>query len=111
MTLEETITERLKEMEKELAIYQAFVNAPTTSEDDRKVVSFKVLYEMMAFSAIQKFVPGYIPSNATFYMLTSNGLQKMAGYASIKDDKVTISPEYKTLLTQRDEYIKNNKKN
>lgn len=104
--MKEQIIEKMQEIEKNLSLYQAFING-SASEDDRKVVSFKVLYEMMAFSALHDLVPGYEPSTGTEYMMTTNGLKKMAGYADIKDDKVVISPEYRALLTQRDEFLKN----
>jgi hypothetical protein len=105
--MKEQLTNKLQEIEKNLSLYQEFLN--TASEDDRKVISFKVLYEMMAFSTLQELVPDYVPSSGTSYMMTSNGLKKLADYASIKDDKVVISPEYKTLLKERDEFIKNRK--
>ena len=103
----EQITSKLKEIEKNLSLYQAFIE--TCSEDDRKVVSFKILYEMMAFSALQEFVPDYRPSDSTNYMMASNGLKKLADYAGVKENTVIISPEYKVLLKEKEQYLKNNK--
>jgi hypothetical protein len=106
--MKEQLISKLQEIEKNLSLYQSFIDSGV-SEDDRKVVSFKVLYEMMAFSALLEFVPEYVPASSTNYMMTSNGLKKLADYASVKDNKVAISPEYKKLLTERDAFLKSNK--
>lgn len=109
MDLQEKIDSRLIQIEADILTYSAYMNNPATSEDDRKVVSFKVLFDMMAFTALQEF-SNYVPSPTTSFMMAA-GLKGATGYVSVKDNQVVISPEYKTLLSQRDEYLKNTKKN
>ena len=109
MTLQERIDSKLREIEESLTIYNAFIQDLRTSEEDRKVVTFKILYEMMAFMALSDFSE-YRPSQGTQFMLAT-GLKGATGYVSIVEGKVVISPAYREVLAQRDEFLKNNKKN
>ncbi len=109
MELQERIDSKLIQIEADLATYNAYMNNPATSDDDRKVVTFKMLFDMMAFTALQEF-SDYVPSPTTSFMMAT-GLKGATGYVTIKDNQVVISPEYKNLLSQRDEYLKNTKKN
>lgn len=106
--MREQLISKLQEIEKNLSLYQAFIDSGV-SEDERKVVSFKVLYEMMAFSALLEFVPDYVPTTSTNYMMTSNGLKTLASYAGVQDNKVVIMPEYRKLLADRDAFLKSNR--
>lgn len=101
-----TIEERLKEIETNLALYQKFVNDPNCSIEERRVVSFKVLYDMMSFSALREFAPDYKASDNTEFTMAS-GLKNITNLVSIQDGKVIISPEYSALLAQKEQYLKN----
>lgn len=105
-----TIEEKLKEIETNLSIYQSFVNDPSCTTEDKRVVSFKVLYDMMAFSALKEFAPGYRPAENTEYTMAL-GLKNVTNLVGVVDGKVIISPEYKHLLLQKEEFLKNQNKN
>lgn len=106
--MRDLIEHRLQEIEKNLGIYNAYLNNPANTEDNRKVVSFKVLYEMMAFTSIHALVPDYKPKAETVVTLTA-GLAGTSGYVDVVNDQVVISPAYNMILAQKAEYLKNNK--
>lgn len=109
MKLEDKIYARLKEIEENLTIYDIFIKNPTVSDDDRKVVSFRLLYEMMAFMELKEH-SDYEPKESTMVLLSS-GLKGTIDYVNIKDRKVVISPEYRVLLKQKEDYMKTKNRN
>ncbi len=108
--MRDIIENRLKQIEKNLGIYNAYAQDPSNTEDNRKVVSFKILYEMMAFTSIHALVPEYEPSVETIKTLT-NGLANTSGFVDVVEDKVVISPAYHAIVAQTAEYIKKLNKN
>lgn len=105
-----TIEEKLKEIETNLGLYQQFVNDPSCTIEEKRVVSFKVLYDMMAFSALREFAPDYRASENTEFTMAS-GLKNVTNLVGVRDGKVIISPEYRQLLLQKEEFLKNQNKN
>jgi hypothetical protein len=101
-----TIKERLKHIEDNLSIYNKYMNDTSNSEDNRKLVSFKALYEMMAFTALKEFAPDYKAEGTTEFTVAAS-LRNINDLVSVVDGKVLISPEYKMLLQQKEEYLKN----
>lgn len=105
--MKEQIESKLKEIEANLKIYKTFSEGPG-SQDDRNLVSFKMLFEMISLSALKEFAPEYVPEPETMAMVGMH-LQQVTKYISIVGGKVIISPEYRALIAQRDEFLKNQK--
>lgn len=108
--LKQQLSERVKQLENNLDVYTAYVNDPSNPEDDRKVVSFKLFYEMVSFSALVEFVPEYTPSHSTNMMMIT-GFKGVNNYVNVVDGKVVISPEYRELLKQKEAFLKQNIQN
>lgn len=102
--MKEQILTKIKEIDNNLNVYQEFLK--TASEDDKKVVSYKVLHDMIAFSIYKELVPDYVPTVETNFALTAGGLNNLANYVSVIDDKVVISEEYKSVVKQQREFLK-----
>lgn len=106
--MEDKIVERLRKIESNIKAYNTFVNSPSSNVEDRKIVSFTLLYEMMAFKTLQEFAPGDYEPSETTELTVANALKDATNYVSINDNNnVVIAPEYKALLKQRDEWLKN----
>lgn len=103
--MREIIVGKLKKMEDNLAIYNAYTQNPLNSQENRNLVSFKILYEMMGFVALHELVPDYVPTNETMGSMTQ-GLAGTTGFVDIVDGKVVISPSYRTVLAQKEQYLK-----
>ena len=102
--MKEKIEARLKQLETDLALYNEFMNNTLNSVEDRKVVSFKVMFDMVAFDSLAELVE-YKPLESTNVIM--QGLKGASEYVSVADGKVTISPMYKEVMKMKDEYIKN----
>ena len=104
--MKDVIEAKLKKMEDNLAIYNAYVKDPAHSQENRNLVSFKMLFDMMSFTALHELVPDYKPSNETMDSL-AKGLGGTSGYVEVVDGKVNVSPAYRALMSQKDDYLKN----
>jgi hypothetical protein len=102
---EKLLTE-LSSKEIDINIYNDFVNNPVNPEEDRKVVSFKLFYEMIAFRTLWDLVPEDYTAAETTAFTVSTGLKGVTGFVSVVDGKVKISTEYKDLLARKEEYLK-----
>lgn len=98
------IKERLLEIETNLPIYNKATTDPSVSESDKKVIAFKVFYEMMAFSALKEFAPDYIPSQETEIQV-AKGLKNTIDLVSVINGKVIVSPRYAEILSQRQNFL------
>ena len=103
--MKEIILESIKQKEKDLELYYAFINDLNVSKQDRSVVSFKLMNEMIALQTLNDLVPEYSPAPSTGIIM-AQGLGGVAGYVSILDNKVTISEDYAVMLSRKDEYLK-----
>ena len=108
--LKEKLTSRLKEIEDNLHIYNAFLADPNTDKEEKKAVNFRVFYDMMSFESLRSFVPEYQSTMETAFLL-ARGLQGAADYVTVQGGKVVISPDYKTVLEQKENYLKSKNKN
>ncbi|MEI8136858.1 MAG: hypothetical protein WCH21_05985 [Bacteroidota bacterium] len=104
--MKEKIIEKLKHIEDHLGIYSKATNDPTYPADDRGVVSFKMMYEMIAFATLSELVPEY-KANETTDILVAQGLRNMKDLVSVQDGKIVVSSEYKELLKHKEEFLKN----
>jgi len=102
--MKEKIEARLKQLETDLALYNEFMNNPLNSVDDRKVVSFKAMFDMIALDSLAELAE-YKPLEATNAIM--QGLKGASEYVSVEDGKVIVSPMYKEVMKMKDEYIKN----
>jgi len=91
------IKNRLRELEKEIAIYYKELNSPTLPTQESGIVFFKYLYEMATYSTLLSFVDDYTPSNST-EVLVARELENIKKYITTKDDKVVISQDYLDLI-------------
>lgn len=103
--MREQIEARLKQIETNLAIYNRYVNNPAQSQANKQVVSFKLLFEMMAFSALHALVPDYVPSAETLITVSTH-LGGTANLVDVVNGEVVISTAYQDLLSQQAAYTK-----
>jgi hypothetical protein len=90
---EQTIIDRLKEGEEKLAVYDAYRKDPASPKDVVQVVSFAYLFELMAYSAILKLVPSYVPPKEAQIRIA----QEFGGtvdHVSVVNGKVQVNPSY-----------------
>lgn len=106
MKLEEKILNKLAELENNIKVYEAFVNASSTAEDDKKIAAFKLFYDLTSLSALSEMIEEYEPSAQIKFQLAV-AFKGITGYVQVVDGKVQISPEYKELLKMKDEFLKN----
>lgn len=96
---EQTIIDRLKEGEEKLAVYDAYRKDPASSKDVVQVVAFAYLFELMAYSAILKLLPAYVPPRDVQIRVA----QEFGGtvdHVSVVDGKVQVNPSYYTFRQQ-----------
>lgn len=99
------IRSKLQSLEEEMEIYSSYMDNAANPEADRKIVGFRLFYDMISFSSLLPFEPGYKPKDSTTMTLAS-GLKGINEYVSIQNGKVVISDEYKSLLQRKDEFEK-----
>lgn len=104
--MKDKIIESLKQKEKDLAVYFAYVNDRSNPEKYRSIVSFKLMNEMMAYEALHEFVPEHVPESTTATIISGN-LGNLSKFVSVQDGKIRVSQEYEAMLEQRDSFIKN----
>jgi hypothetical protein len=108
MDLKEKLNLRIKELEKDVTLYSEFVKDTSKLPDERKVVSFKLMFEMIALTSLADLAD-YTPSTGVSDVL--EGLSGAADYVSVQDGKVVISPLYSEILKMKDQFLQNTKKN
>lgn len=100
--MRDQIIARLKEGEEKLEIYDAYRKDPTSPKDVVQVVSFAYLFELMAYSAISRLVPDYVPPRNTQIRIA----QEFGGtvdHVTVVDGKVQVNPSYYTFRQQVEE--------
>ena len=105
--MKEQLEARIKKLETDLALYNDFMNDPEKPLDDKKVVSFKVMFDMIAFDTLAEVLQ-YKPLESTNAIM--QGLKGASEYVSVEDGKVVISPAYKEVMKMKEEYLKTIKK-
>lgn len=105
MDLKDKIEAELVRLEENLETYNAFVNNPGSPEDDRKVVAFKLFYDMVAFTTLADLT-GYTPKENTIRHQLAGGFREVVKYVNVVDGKVEISPEYRELLKMKNDFMK-----
>jgi hypothetical protein len=101
--MKEQLEARIKKLEADLALYNEFMNDPEKPLDDKKVVSFKVMFEMIAFDTLAEVLQ-YKPLESTNVIM--QGLKGASEYVSVDGGKVVISPMYKEVMKMKDDYLK-----
>lgn len=105
--MNKNIEQELKNLETSIPIYSNAVSDKSISEKDRRLISFKLLYEMISFSTLKEFITDYVPSS-NIELILAEGLRNTKDLVEIQDGKIKISSEYDNLLKQREEFLKNN---
>lgn len=103
MDLQIKIEERISELEKNVEVYNNFVNDPSSLEDDKKVVAFKLFYDMVACSTLSELI------GAPSKFALATGFIGVAKYVDVVGGKVVISAEYKEMLKMKNDFLTNNK--
>jgi len=101
--MKEEIIEQLKQTEKDLTIYNQYLQNPELPKQQSGPVSFKFLYEMIKFKVLNELVPEY-KAGETQEVLTASGILDTAKMVSIKDGKVEVSTYFEDLLKMKEKY-------
>lgn len=99
---DQVILDRLREGEEKLKVYDAYRKDPTSPRDVVQVVAFAYLFELMAYAAILKLVPTYIPPGDMQIRIA----QEFGGtvdHVTVVDGKVQVNPSYYTFRQQMQE--------
>lgn len=108
MELKDKILERIEELEKNLEVYDQYVNDKSTPEDDRKIAAFKLFYDLVSYSALVEVLEDYEASAKLKYQMAI-AFKGVTGYVNVVNGKVVVSDEYRELLKMKDEFLKVNK--
>lgn len=100
-----TIVERLQQIENDLPIYNSAIEDSSTSPTDRQVISFKLMYEMIAFSELSVYAKEFKPKEST-QILVTKALRDTAKLVNIVDNKIQVSSTFNDLLKQREAFLK-----
>ncbi len=103
--MKDEIIKRLKEIEATLGVYYSATLDPSFPPDDKGVVSFKMMYEMIAFSTLIELVPEYKQNPATEFLIAQS-LKNMKNLVNVQGGKIVVSQEYKDLLKHKDDFLK-----
>ena len=103
MELKQKLENLVETLEKDVELYNQFINNPESSVDDRKVVSFKLMYEMIALNSLAKAIDYPLKNTTSAIML---GLKGASEYVSVVNGKVEVLPAFKEVLKMKDDFLK-----
>ena len=106
----EALKARLPELEANIKLYDKFINDKTNPEDDRKIVSFKLFFELVTFQSLLEYFPDYIPGKEIIFLM-AGAFKGMNDYVQVIDGKLEISENYYKLLQKKEEFLKQTKVN
>ena len=89
--MREALIARLKEGEMKLEAFTKFRSDPEAPPAEKKIVAFAELMELMAYSAILKLVPDYIPPKQT-QIQVAQAFGGTTDQVTVVDGKVVVNP-------------------
>jgi hypothetical protein len=101
--MKEQLIEQLKQLEKDLVIYNAAAQNPETSDLHKGPISFKVLTEMIKYNTLLDLVPEFTSSTSPEIMVAKS-LAENTKLLSIQDGKVVVSSQFEELIKLQNQY-------
>jgi len=101
--MKEQLIEQLKQLEKDLVIYNAAAQNPETSESHKGPISFKVLTEMIKYNTLLDLVPEFTSSTSP-EITVAKSLAENNKLLSIQDGKVVVSSQFEELIKLQNQY-------
>lgn len=94
--METKILAEIKRIEDESKIYDDFLKDPSNSEEDKKIVAYRLFYELVAYSTYANLI-NYTPP-AGMQLQLALGLKEATAYVKVDGGKIKISQEYRDLM-------------
>lgn len=104
------LEDRLPILEANIKLYDKFVTNKDNPEDDRKIISFKLFFELVSFQSLLEYFPDYQPGKETVFLM-AGAFKGMNDFVQVKDGKIEISPAYYELLKRKEEFLNKAKSN
>jgi len=101
--MKEQLIEQLKQLEKDLVIYNAAAQNPEILESHKGPISFKVLTEMIKYNTLLDLVPEFTSSTSP-EITVAKSLAENNKLLSIQDGKVVVSSQFEELIKLQNKY-------